>query len=144
MQFKDPTSKATTTGIERNCHPLGFSWMIVSFPICLFSSTGLKTDIRIRKFQQNQHSFIFQNELESKVAKARYVQVPERWILITLRKVPTDLTEGSTCGTILTFICYALVAILIGFEFNNFLTVESTTYRFSVICSKNGLHNWAT
>lgn len=44
---------------------------------------------------------------------------------ISIRKVPTDLTEGSTCGTILTILCYIIVAVLIGFELNNYLTVES-------------------
>lgn len=41
------------------------------------------------------------------------------------RKVPTDLTEGSPCGSFLTILCYISVAILVAFEFNNYLTVES-------------------
>ncbi|KAK8798269.1 hypothetical protein WA538_006017 [Blastocystis sp. DL] len=43
------------------------------------------------------------------------------------RKVPTDLTESSTCGTFLTILCYITVAALIGFEFSNYLTVETKT-----------------
>lgn len=41
------------------------------------------------------------------------------------RKVPVDLTEGSICGTILTIICYILVAVLVALEFNNYITVDS-------------------
>ena len=128
MQFKDPTSKTITTGIGRIYHLLEFSRIVVFSFICPFLSTSLKPYICILKFRQHQHSFIFQNELEDEAAKARYVPVLMLCISIILRKVPTDLTEGSTCGTILTIICYALVAVLVGFEFNNFLTVESTNF----------------
>ena len=61
--------------------------------------------------------------------------------MIPIRKVPTDLTEGSTCGTILTILCYITVAILIGFELNNYLTVESRDEFFEFISSKNRLYN---
>lgn len=52
-------------------------------------------------------------------------------IRLTIRKVPTDLTEGSTCGSILTIICYISVAVLVTFEFNNYMTVESRDSCFS-------------
>lgn len=41
------------------------------------------------------------------------------------RKVPTDLTEGSTCGSILTLFTYIAIAVLVSFEFSSYLTVES-------------------
>lgn len=47
------------------------------------------------------------------------------------RKVPVDLTEGSICGTILTIICYILVAVLVALEFNNYFTVDSGFVMFA-------------
>lgn len=41
------------------------------------------------------------------------------------RKVPTDLTEGSTCGSILTIFTYIAIAVLIAFEFTSYFAVES-------------------
>lgn len=60
---------------------------------------------------------------------------------MTIRKVPTDLTESSTCGTFLTILCYVTVAALIGFEFSNYLTVESIITCVGIRYSKNRLYD---
>lgn len=46
------------------------------------------------------------------------------------------MTEGSACGSFLTIVCYVSVAVLVAFEFNNYLSVESKIYETTSFLAK--------
>ena len=74
--------------------------------------------------------------MEINRSETGHVQVVVRAAVNRSRKVPVDLTEGSICGTILTIVCYILVAALVTLEFNNYFTIDSEDFLFHLFLAR--------